>query len=196
MRNDLDTIADRHFSRTVLAVAALWFSVASGANCADVYSEESVKAAFVLRFTSYVTWPATAPSAPLKIVVLDDEVMAGRLQALVESRSPARRAFEVRSIRNLSEARDAQVLYIGARRGDSVAPLPRSVRDSSLLTITSASDGLDAGAIINFRIVDQRVRFEVSLEAARRAGLGIGSELLSAAIRVQVAQPVASKEQP
>lgn len=177
----------------MLAAAALWLSVASGANCADVYSEESVKAAFVLRFTGFVTWPATAAPTPLKIVVLNDEIMASKLQALVESRSPARRPYDVQTIRNFNEVRDAHVLYIGTRRDGTLPPLPRSVRERGVLTIASASDGLEAGAIINFRTVDQRVRFEVSLEAARRAGLGIGSELLSAAIRVQAAQPVASE---
>jgi hypothetical protein len=99
----------------------------------------------------------------------------------------------VRSIRSLAEARDAHVLYIGARHGGTVPPLPHSVRDRGVLTITSAPNGLDAGAAINFLTIDQRVRFEISMEAARRAGLGIGSELLSAAIRVQSALPAVSE---
>jgi hypothetical protein len=190
VRNDLQPTADRHFSRVLLAAAALWFSVASGADCADVYSEESVKAAFVLRFTGYVTWPVAAnPTAPVRIVVLDDEVMASRLQVLVENRSLGYRPYDVRNIHSLGELRDAHVLYIGARRDGTVGALPSSVRERGILTITAASNGLDAGAIINFQTVDRRVRFEVSMEAARHAGLGISSELLAAAIRVQGAQP-------
>ena len=196
MRNDPHTTADRFFSRATVAAAALWFSMASqSAGCGDVYSEESVKAAFVLRFTGYVTWPATAAATgPVRIVVLDDEVMASRLQVLVENRSLARRPFDVRSIRSLAEARDAHVLYIGARSGGKVPPLPRGVRDRGVLTITSAPNGLEAGAVIHFLTIDQRVRFEVSMEAARRAGLGIGSEVLAAAVRVQAAaQPAAAE---
>jgi hypothetical protein len=196
VRNDLHTTADRLFSRALVAASALWFSMASqSAGCGDVYSEDSVKAAFVLRFTGYVTWPATAATGPFRIVVLDDEVMASRLQVLVENRSFARRPFDVRTIRSLAEARGAHVLYIGTRRGATLPPLPRSVRDRGVLTITSAPNGLEAGAVVNFLTIDQRVRFEVSMEAARSAGLGIGSEMLSAAIRVQSAQPAAKEGQ-
>jgi hypothetical protein len=39
--------------------------------------------------------------------------------------------------------------------------------------------------MVNFISIDRRVRFEISLDAARRAGLGIGSELLSVAARVR-----------
>jgi hypothetical protein len=38
--------------------------------------------------------------------------------------------------------------------------------------------------MINFLTADSRVRFEVALGTARRAGLGIGPELLSLAARV------------
>jgi hypothetical protein len=38
--------------------------------------------------------------------------------------------------------------------------------------------------VLNFVTVDKRVRFEISLIAAERAGLRISSELLSVAIRV------------
>jgi hypothetical protein len=40
------------------------------------------------------------------------------------------------------------------------------------------------GSVLNFVIVDKRVRFEISLTAAERAGLKISSELLSVAVRV------------
>jgi hypothetical protein len=45
--------------------------------------------------------------------------------------------------------------------------------------------GLDEGGVINFLIVDRRVRFEVSMNAAQRAGLRISSQLLSVAVRVR-----------
>jgi uncharacterized protein DUF4154 len=38
---------------------------------------------------------------------------------------------------------------------------------------------------VNFQLVDQRVRFEISLRNAKAAGLVLSSRLLSAAIRVE-----------
>ena len=44
---------------------------------------------------------------------------------------------------------------------------------------------LGDGAIINFTIVDRRVRFEVSLDAASTAGLSLSSRLLALALRIE-----------
>jgi len=38
---------------------------------------------------------------------------------------------------------------------------------------------------VNFLMADNRLRFEVSLPAAKRAGLKVSSEMLSVAVRVQ-----------
>ena len=37
-----------------------------------------------------------------------------------------------------------------------------------VLVVTDAADGLERGAMVNFQLVDQRVRFEISLRKAQR----------------------------
>lgn len=53
-----------------------------------------------------------------------------------------------------------------------------------MLIVSNTPRGLDVGSMINFLLVDRRVRFEVSLPAAKRSGLRISAELLSVASRV------------
>ncbi|MBC7685731.1 MAG: YfiR family protein [Bdellovibrionales bacterium] len=43
---------------------------------------------------------------------------------------------------------------------------------------------LAGGSIINFRLVDERIRFEISLEAAERSNLKLSSQLLTLALSV------------
>jgi hypothetical protein len=54
-----------------------------------------------------------------------------------------------------------------------------------ILVVTDSPDGLREGAIINFLVVDEHIRFEIALGAARSAGLTLSSRLLSAALRVE-----------
>ena len=54
-----------------------------------------------------------------------------------------------------------------------------------VLTVTDIEKGLAQGSVINFVVTENRVRFEVSLDAAKRIGLKIGAPLLSVAMRVQ-----------
>jgi len=51
--------------------------------------------------------------------------------------------------------------------------------------VTDAERGLAAGSVLNFVMLEHRVRFEVSLAAADRFGLRISAELLGVATRVE-----------
>jgi hypothetical protein len=53
-----------------------------------------------------------------------------------------------------------------------------------VLAISDADGALELGSMINFRLVDARVRFEVALDPVRRSGLELNTRLLSVAIAV------------
>ena len=51
--------------------------------------------------------------------------------------------------------------------------------------VTDSEEGLELGSVLNFVIVENRVRFEVSLTAADKSRFRISSELLAVAARVR-----------
>jgi hypothetical protein len=53
-----------------------------------------------------------------------------------------------------------------------------------VLTVTETAEALEQGSIMNFRIVDSKVRFEISLPAADQAGIKLSSRLLALAVKV------------
>jgi hypothetical protein len=172
----------------MMALCALWGAAAMSASvmAMDARSEAAVKAAFVLRFASYVEWPPhTVPPRSFNIAVLGDSDVALSLQNLAKGRTVMGRPIQVRRIVNVETAGNIQLLYVGAdRRGDLRAQLA-ALDERSVLVVASEDGALDSGSTINLVLAEQRVRFEVSLEAARLAGLKISSELLSLAVRVQ-----------
>ncbi len=152
----------------------------------EIYSEASVKAAFVFRFAGYVTWPPESlPPDRFVIAVLGADDVAQNLQSLLAGRALLDRPAQVRRIASIREAGDAQILYVGAAHQGSLRTLLSPLARRNLLIITDEEAGLAAGGTINLRIVEQRVRFEISVEAARRADLSISSDLLALAVRVR-----------
>jgi hypothetical protein len=173
---------------TLTIITGLWALAAASwpAEATDYYSEEAVKAAFLFRFGGYVDWPPAAlAGAQFVIAVLDDEPVAAELARLVPNRTVAGRAVLVRPISNLKQLHDAQLLYIGPSHREELRTLIGAVSSRPVLVVTDEAGGLDAGATVNFMLIDQRVRFEISLDSATRSGLRIGSELLAVAIRVR-----------
>jgi hypothetical protein len=77
------------------------------------------------------------------------------------------------------------MLFIG---DDDVADMERalaSVRQAPVLTVTETGRALRQESVINFRVIDERVRFEVSLDAAEINKLKLSSRLLAVAYKVQ-----------
>jgi hypothetical protein len=77
-------------------------------------------------------------------------------------------------------------LFIGASDHARMATLARTALARGILVISESEDALDQGSVINLVLVDGRVRFEVSLEAAERAGLRLSSRMLAVAHLVRM----------
>jgi len=156
---------------------------------AEAASEAQVKAAFLFRFTHYVRWPASAaPVDNVTIAILGDDPVASELLKLAQSRKAKGDQLHVQRISSVTEGFDAHVLYVSANyRGDLRETL-KAVAERPVLTVTDAPNALDLGAVVNFMIADRRVRFEVSVLSAQRAGIHVSPELLSVAARVISAQ--------
>lgn len=177
-------------ARGLHAIAALFALSALAAPMrampAEVYSESAVKAAFVLRFAGYVEWVTDAlPAGEFRIAVIGDSQMADHLEELAAGRILSGRPVQVRRVNSAAQARDAQVLVIGTARRGSLSALLRPLAGQAMLVVTSEEDALAAGSVINFLRDGSRIRFEISLPAARLMGLRVSSELLSVAVRVQ-----------
>ena len=173
--------------RRGMLLCALWTAAVSlPAFATDPQSEDSIKAAFVLRFAGYVEWPEDAvPERSFTIAVLGASEVAVRLQKLTAGRTIMNRPVQVRRIASIQDVGNAQIVYIGTDHRADLRSLLTTLRSRRILVISSEDEGLAAGSAINLLVADRRVRFEVSLAAARAAGLRIGSELLSLAVRVQ-----------
>ena len=161
----------KHLLRAVLACCAVWTAATTVGGALEVYSEEAVKAAFIFRFTAYVEWPEEAlPPDNFTIAVLGDTPVAEQLRKLTAGRFLRKRPVQVRQIASPAQAKDAQVLFVGRDRRTDLRRLLAPLNEHRILVISDELQGLDAGSAVNFLIADSRLRFEVSLPAARRAG--------------------------
>ena len=168
----------------VLAAFA-WSGAQLPAWSAERYAEAAVKAAFIHRFAGYVEWPpeATAVSR-LRIAVVGDAEVTRQLAVLASRASASGREIDVFSTTRDAQLRTAHIVFIGAGTSRDLRFLISGLANRPVLIVTDEERGLDFGAAVNFLLVDQRVRFEVSVTAAEQAGLRISSDLLSVAVRV------------
>ncbi len=180
----------RAWRPVMLRIVISWAAVAATATAtaAATYSEDAVKAAYLYRFIAYVEWPPDAATdQPFMIDVLDSPGVAAELRLLLPAHPTARGIAQVREVNDLHDRRalaSAHILYVGVGHERDLRTAQPALGSLSVLLVTDDPDGLQSGGIVNFMVLEHRVRFEVSLTAADRARLHISAELLAAAIRV------------
>lgn len=172
--------------RVLLAVAAWPVLATAQARAQTPVVEYAVKATDLYKFAPFIEWPAEAlpPSDPLVICTVGRDRVADLVDEAVSGQTSAGHPIRVVHVRDAG-LRDAHcnILYV-ALRGAAAVTLLESIRGRPVLTITDAEQEPRAAGVVNFVVVDNRVRFEIDQRAAADNHLVISSKLLSLAIRV------------
>lgn len=186
------TKRERHLLRRMTALlncllALLMLMPASGiAQDDDDIAADRIRAAYILKFLEYVEWPGTAfpdATAPYVIGVTEWDYVANELARLAPARTSRGRSIIVRRLAPGNVPPEVHAVYVG-RRSASAARVAGAYAGKPVLIITDDEAALPHAGIINFVPVDRRVRFEISLVNADKAGLRLSSRLLSVAVRV------------
>jgi hypothetical protein len=149
-------------------------------------SEYAVKAAYLSKFGQYVEWPSSAFPASggaATLCIVGEDPFGTVLDKAVADQTISGRSIIVRRLKTVGRDSGCHILYIA--RSDKLQPrqVIELVRGNSVLTVSDAVSG--DGAIINFVIKDNRVRFDIDDEAAAQNELTMSSKLLSLALNVK-----------
>ena len=150
--------------------------------------EHQVKIGFLYNFAKFVEWPATVfqnPDTPLIVGVLGSDPFCDTLERSLRGKTVNSRPIIVRRLQRTGPLNTVQILFISPSLGKEVAGILESLRTEPVLTVGDMDHFAAAGGIINFRIVENKVRFEVNVDAAVRTGLRVSSQLLTVATVVR-----------
>ena len=145
-------------------------------------TEAGVKAAYLVKFLSYVEWPAgslASPQTPQVIGVLGADAVLAELQQVLASRPAGARPLRARRLVPGAPLDGVHVLHVG--HGKLPPPQPAG---RPLLVVSDVPEGLPEGSALNFITMGRRVRFEAAPQVAERAGLKLSARLLAVAERV------------
>ncbi len=149
--------------------------------------ERAVKAAFLYKFQLYVVWPNRAfasATSPFNVCIVSGPPFGDLIDRVVQGQRYGEHPLVV--VRAGSAVPDVQchIMYIATQDTQiTQQALAAAVGQPELTVTDGAEDGAPKG-IINFRIVDDRVRFDIDNAAAVRGGLSISSKLLGVALSV------------
>jgi len=154
-------------------------------------SEYLIKAGFIFNFAKFVEWPATAfaqPDSPIVIGILGMDPFGTIIDQIVQDKKIGARGFVVKRLKwgnDIKELRDCKILFVSASEKAHIDEVVQIVKGQPILTVGETPGFAERGGIIRFTVEDNRVRFEINVEAAHQAELTISSRLLTLARIVQ-----------
>lgn len=169
------------FRFVTVAVAVMLLALRVPGETTDEYQ---VKAAFLYNFAKFVEWPPgvfKTAKDPILICVLGHNPFGNALEEAIRGKSIAGRSLASRQVSDTESAGACQILFVGSADGKHFRSLLDSLKSMGILTVGEAPGFATDGGVINFKLDDGRVHFEINVDAAEQEQLHISAKLLSLA---------------
>jgi YfiR/HmsC-like len=158
------------------AAVACWPAFAQSQ--ADEYR---VKAAFLYHFAQLIEWPADPPGDPANsflMCTLGQDPFRGELETTIGGKSIGKRAITIKHFKQPEGISNCQILFISRAEEPHLQAIFNALARDPVLTVGEAEDFVQQGGTIRFFLEDNKIRFDINLEAANHSGLQVSSRLL------------------
>ncbi len=143
-------------------------------------AEYQVKAAFIYNFAKFVEWPDESHDNVLVLCVLGEGSFRDTLNT-IKGKVIRGKRLQVKRVKSIQDLKDCNILFITSSEKYNISHHIYDLDGLSILTVGDTEGFAEQGVIINLYIENNKVRFKVNIEAARRANLKLSSRLLKLA---------------
>ncbi len=143
--------------------------------------EYAVKAAFVLHFFKYTTWPAEAlgkKDDPMVVTVVGEDRFGDSLADAFEDKRPHDRDVVVRHLKKVPKKPTGHLIFACGLSEKDERKLIERCAGEPILLIGDRKGFAELGADANFHLVEGRIRFQVNTGVLKESGLAISSQVL------------------
>jgi hypothetical protein len=142
--------------------------------------ESSLKAVFIYNFTKYIEWDNLNADDNFIIGVMGSSSLDATIEAIAKRNLVKNKKIVLRHFTNPEDISYCHVLFIPRDYPVPVRIIAEKV-NKKVLIISERQGAARQGAAINFIIVNDKLKFEISTEAVYTAGLKASSQLLKLA---------------
>jgi len=147
------------------------------------FSEYEVKAGFIYNFAKFVEWPGETLPETKKTVTLciaGTDPFGNALDSL-NNKTVQRRKLEIKYTGRSKDLKVCNMLFISSSERENLPQLLETLKNTPTLTMGDTKGFAQQGIMINLIIDQNKIRFEINTESAKRAKLVISSKLLKLA---------------
>jgi len=138
----------------------------------------------VFNFVKYVQWPANDNSKEFVIGVVGNNEIYNTLNTWYAGKAKGAKTYVIKKFNNASEVTDCQVIFIDKSKSNEFDAVNNKVKGKGTLVVTDRNGLGSKGSCINFKTVDEKLRFELNQQAIEASNLKVAGALTSMAILI------------
>ncbi len=165
-----------------LVVAAL--VVVSGTTFAQDRPMHEVYSMMVFNFIKYVQWPDHDKSGEFVIGVIGNTEMYNTLNTWYGGKPKGGKTYVIKKFNSAAEVSDCHVVYIDKSKSGEFETVKNKVSGKGTLVVTDKNGLGEKGSCINFKTVNDKLRFELNQQAIEASNLKVSGALSSMAILI------------
>jgi hypothetical protein len=138
----------------------------------------------VYNFTKYVQWPDHDASGEFVIGVIGNADVYKTLTGWYGGKPKGSKTYVIKKFASAAEITDCHVLFIDKAKSGEFEEVNNKVKGKGTLVITDKSGLGEKGSGINFKTVDNKLKFELNQKAIEASNLKVSGALSSMAILI------------
>ena len=167
--------------KTLVLAALLMTSYSTFAQERPLHEVHSM---MVFNFIKYVQWPDHAGSGEFVIGVIGSPEIYKTLNDWYGGKARGSKTYVIKKFNSAADVTDCHVLYIDKSKSSEFDTVNNKVKGKGTLVITDKNGLGEKGSAINFRMIDNKLKFELNQKAIEASNLKVSGALSSMAILI------------
>ncbi|MDX1627597.1 MAG: YfiR family protein [Fulvivirga sp.] len=169
--------------RNFLLLAAFFLTI-SNVSLAQNRPTHELHSMMIYNFLKYIQWPGELNSGDFVIGVIGDDDVYNTLNTWYGNKTRGDKKLIVKKFNSVGDISKCQLLYVGTSSSGKFDEIKEKTQAFSTLTVTNKNGMGQKGSCINFRVVNNRLKFELNEAAIDQNNLKVSSQLKSMAILI------------
>jgi hypothetical protein len=165
-----------------LAVLIVLVVSASHSFCQTDLSK--AQAMFIYNFSRLIEWPVSYKTGPFIIGVIGSSTIVAELRTYTAGKSVGNQPIMVKTFKNPVDITACQILFVTFSETKQMLNILPQLDAKSTLIIAEKNGAIDQGAAINFVVIGDKLKFELSPSNATKYEIKISSKLNEMAYKV------------
>ncbi len=167
--------------RKILLIASILIYINQTYAQTDLSRAQSM---FIYNFSRLIEWPANYKTGPFVIGIVGNSPIVGELKTYTAGKSVGSQPIMIKTFKEIADISACHILYVPFSETRQLPNILPQLASKNTLIITEKNGAIEQGAAINFVVIGDKLKFELSPANATKYDIKISSKLNEMAYKI------------